>query len=207
MCVESFVILENKIFFLCKNKYILYISLIMYTTRGIKIHSCINKFLNNSRRRIDKKICAVEKTTAKKYDLLMKKVAEYLKKKKWIYVNSEFAVTYNGISGSLDALFSNNKNELVIVDWKVTCKRIKKYKKNSDLTFASFQTQTEQAVLQLNLYKYMLINNNSEDACKKIQMFIGNIVGKSISFIKVPDLPIEFIIRLINNYKIVKHIA
>lgn len=176
----------------------------MYTTRGIKIHSCINKFLNNSKRRIDKKICVVEKTT-KNYNLL-KKVAAYLKRKKWIYVNSEFAVKYNGISGSLDALFSNSKDELIIVDWKVTCKRIKKYRKNLDLTFASFQTQVEQAVLQLNLYKYMLINNNSH-ACKKIQMFIGNIVGESVSFIKVPDLPVEFITRLINNYKIVKRIA
>lgn len=163
-----------------------------YKTKGIKIHCCIHRFLS-----LKKKCCT---DCLKRNKNLFKNLKYKLEKMKWVYVASEKIVKRDNCRGIIDALFkTKDLRKLIIIDWKVTRKNLKKTSMSTEELFSSFNSQINQAVLQLNIYRFLL--NSTTHSCNDIEMYIGNIVSNKFRFIKVKALSDEFMERIFKNYE------
>lgn len=191
-----------------------------YIKRGIKIHKFINNLLTKKQNRQKKQ----QTSSSAQHDMKMKKLAKNLikklKDKDWMFLWGEKRIYKEMLTGQIDALFKNEKKkQLVLVDWKITSKRMKKIPLNNKYNFSSFKCKMGQTILQLNIYHYMIMHMMSAAAAaavttttttihdhnlikdyKSVEIFIGNVVGSNVYFVKTPILPISFIDRIINNY-------
>lgn len=148
----------------------------LYTSTGTKLHSKINKYL----KRIQENVTLGRSECDGKLNPncpIYSFIVNLLGQTNWQLIASELKLTTNNMCGIIDALFKkeiNNKCEYIIVDWKFTNQipsrnYLTKYQNLSINNLTKFNNDTHlKYILQLNLYKLLLLNAKEQDDSNSI---------------------------------------